>query len=57
VAVIVWIVRWLFRLGGRTTGAGAGSGAQAMEILKERYARGEIDKSQYDAMKRDIMGP
>ncbi len=32
---------------------GAGS---ALAILQARYARGEIDKAQYDEIKRDIEG-
>jgi len=28
----------------------------ALDILNERYARGEITKAQYDEMKRDIAG-
>jgi uncharacterized membrane protein len=29
-------------------------GENALEILKKRYARGEIDKEQYRAMKHDL---
>ena len=32
-----------------------GSG-RALEILRERYARGEITKEQFDAMRQDILG-
>ena len=29
-------------------------GESALEILKKRYARGEIDKARFDAMRRDL---
>ena len=32
----------------------AGS-SRALEILRERYARGEITKEQFDAMRQDIL--
>lgn len=31
-------------------------GETARQILERRYARGEIDKLQYEAMRRDING-
>jgi putative membrane protein len=30
-------------------------GSDALEILRRRYARGEIDKQQYEAMRRDLI--
>jgi putative membrane protein len=33
-----------------------GSGETPLEILKKRYARGEITKEDYDRMKRDLSG-
>jgi putative membrane protein len=50
IALVIWGVRALTRdrdthmPGGRT----------ALEIAKERYARGEITKEQFDQIKRDI---
>jgi len=41
------VVRWSLRSGG-----GADS---SLEILKRRYARGEITKEQFDEMKKDIL--
>ncbi len=31
------------------------SDSRAMEILKERYARGEITREQYESMKKDLL--
>ena len=30
------------------------SGSNAMEILKERYARGEISREEFETMKKDL---
>ena len=38
---------------GQSGGAQASTG-RALEILKERYVRGEIAKEEYDQMRRDI---
>lgn len=54
ISAVVWLVRRLLQSeGGRRSDSASGS--RALDILKERYARGEIDKSQYEAMKRDIL--
>lgn len=44
---VVMLAKWLFA-GGRA------SGGRALEILKERYARGDIDKEAFEQMKRDL---
>jgi putative membrane protein len=49
--VIVLLVRWLS--GGSANQPPAKS---AMDILRERYARGEIDQSEYERIRRDING-
>jgi putative membrane protein len=33
-----------------------GARENAMEIIRQRYARGEISKEQYEQMKKDIVG-
>ena len=67
---IALVVFWLARQGyiGGSTASGTGpsrerrpensgtTGQAALDILKERYARGEINREQYDQMKRDILG-
>ena len=51
ILVIVVSVRWLVR----SEGAGeVGDTDRALSILKERYARGEIDKAEFDAFRRDL---
>jgi putative membrane protein len=50
---IVLLVVWLARNAGRTT-FGASAGNAPLDILKARYAKGEITKEQFDAIKRDL---
>lgn len=47
IAAIVWLVREL-------RGQGNGGGSRALDILKERYAKGEIDKAEFDSKKKDL---
>ena len=49
---LVLVVRWL-RDSGRS-GTGAGPGDAPRDILKRRYAQGEISKREYDRMKQDL---
>ena len=59
VAVVLFI-RWLVTAGGSrgqvTHGPELRNGPveSAMDILKKRYAKGEISKEQYESMKRDL---
>jgi len=47
------VVRWLWRAGPRI-GTVQPPEESAMEILKKRYARGQIDKEEFEAKKRDL---
>ena len=54
--LIVWGIRSISHDGRRHNGAsGYDSRSNAMDILKERYAKGEITKEQFDQMKKDLM--
>ena len=46
----VLLVRFLVR-----QGRVGGSQESALEILKRRYARGEIEKDEFEAKRRDLM--
>ncbi len=48
VLLVAWIVRQL-AAGPSVTGR-----SRALEILQERYARGEITREQYEQMRRDL---
>ena len=50
---LVFVIKWLIQSTSRARNNGQ-SGYRALEILKERYARGEIDKAQFEDMKRDL---
>ncbi len=41
---------------GRLASFGPTGGSRALEILQERYAKGEITREQYEEMRRDIVG-
>jgi putative membrane protein len=49
---LILIIKWLLQMtGGDKKLSGSG---RAIDILKERYARGEIDKAEYQAIKKEL---
>ncbi len=49
---IIFLIRWLMV---STRGGVGGVGESALDILKKRYARGEIDKKEFEAKKKDLL--
>lgn len=47
-AVIIWVIASLFKHHNQT------SEPESLEILKTRYAKGEITKKEFEEMKKDL---
>mgnify|MGYP000376681349 FL=1 len=52
--VLVLIVLIIVKAVGQNTGAVQNSGKTPLEVLKERYAKGEIDKEEFEQKKKDL---
>lgn len=53
VAVLFMVVKWLMT---QTQSANTNRQQTPLEILQSRYARGEIERVEYDQKKRDLGG-
>lgn len=50
--VVVLLVRWLGVSGAPGAGVAGASGKTALDILKERFAKGEIDQKEYEERRK-----
>ncbi len=48
---IAMLAKWLM---GNSTGSSVPLGKSALELLQERYARGEIGKEEFEQKRRDL---
>ena len=52
---LILLIKWLVQTTRKGTGTPNG-GSRALDILKQRYARGEINKEEYEGIKKDLVG-
>lgn len=52
---LVFLIKWLIQIS-KSEKDIVRSKSKALDILKERYARGEINKEEFEQMKKDIAG-
>lgn len=50
VVIIALVLKWLGLIGGRSTS----TSSSALGILEERFAKGDIDKKQFEAMRKEL---
>lgn len=59
--MVIWIVLflaiiyWLIRTANRNANPPASPSESAIDILKKRYARGEITKEEFEERKKDLL--
>jgi putative membrane protein len=56
IGVIIWLIVWAVTATARRDDAGQGtSSRRALDIARERYARGEITREQFEQLKKDLL--
>ena len=53
--LIIWAIVALVRSSSESRGSDSSKADSALELLKKRYARGEIDKQEYEEKKKDLV--
>lgn len=52
ILAVIWLVRWIVEQAGR--GRSEDVGPDAHEIIRRRYARGEISREEYERLRQDL---
>ena len=54
IASAIFLIRWIVQATGNRSNEGWQAGTNALAILENRYARGEINRDEFEARKQDI---
>ncbi|MFZ7110422.1 MAG: SHOCT domain-containing protein [Desulfatiglandales bacterium] len=52
---LVFLIKWLIQSTKGESGRAPSNSSRALEILRERYARGDIDKQEFEEKKKDLL--
>jgi putative membrane protein len=52
---LIFLIKWLVQNTKTGSHSSLSSPSSALDILKERYARGEIDKQEFEEKKKDLL--
>ena len=52
---LIFLIKWLIQSTKGESGRLLSNSSRALEILKERYARGDIDKQEFEEKKKDLL--
>lgn len=52
----VWLIKQIFSGSASRPGNTPGEEERAIDILDKRYARGDLDREEYERMKNDLQG-
>jgi putative membrane protein len=52
---LIFLIKWLIHSTRGESGRYLSNSSRALDILKERYARGEINKQEFEEKKKDLL--